>query len=434
MLSMKATDHHSPSVADAPLPDRGPRSEYLVTERPLRDAAAGGDHLVFAPGWLSGEESAAATLVTLSRRDGKPVARAVVTPADESTTLRRLELPAGAVSKCAFVSDVALEPDAPADLRAALFYLCARRARIWDKVVLVAALAKDASPDSGSDVIALEPLQRIKPFELHGRSWALSAQRVDIAVHRAWTAAPALQPTLQEQFVGEAVETLERWIGRFFQNSWFRAVREGTLTKEQYIYTLANLHQFVRWTTRHIGRAVGCSHDRAIRNKWLSHLREEVDHEIIIEKDLAALGADVDYVVRSMVPSLENHVFVAIQEASVAFHADPVLIMASPFVAEGFAAHLDQNFVTALRSTAKSWGIENPKQVTAFLCSHIEFDGGDDGHWDQTRRMLGEYLRTEEQFARFMNVVKICANAFDRSYSAYVDDLAIFSAASPGAP
>lgn len=425
---MRANAHHSLPVTDEASSEQKSKPSHVLTELPLREAPFVPAELVLQPGWLAGEESPAAVRITISRADGTCVASAVVAPAEESSLLHRLGLPAEATSKCAFVSDVMLEAESTPSLRAALMYLCARRARIWDRSVLTAGLGKDGSMEGAAALLDLQPLQNIKRFEAHRQTWLLCAQRTDIAIHRAWTAASEHHALLQQQFTAEAVETLERWMKRFFANSWFRAVREGTLTREQYIYTLSNLHQFVRWTTRHIGKAIACSDDRAIRNKWLDHLQGEVDHEIIIEKDLAALGADVDYVVRWMLPTVENHQFLVTQEAMVSFHADPVLIMASPFVAEGFTGHLDQSFLDDLRRTAKSWGIENPKQVTAFLASHVEFDGGDDGHWEQSRQMLDRFLRTEEQFALFMNVMRICQNAFDRSYSGYVDELAIFSA------
>jgi hypothetical protein len=424
---MKAAEPHSQVVLHE-FPEEHPaRSEHVITETSVRHPSASLQSLVPLAGWLAGEDSAGAVRVHITGADGRCVASAVVTPADESRLVRRLKLPSQPLSKCAVVSDVALEKDAPRPLAAALLYLCARRGRIWDRAVLAAPLAADRSPDHLATLVGLDPLKRVPHFEVHGQPWSLAAQTLDISIHRAWSAAtPTLQAALQEQFVAELVETLERWIQRFFANSWFQAVRDGTLTKEQYVHTLANLHQFVRWTTRHIGRAVACSHDRAIRDKWLEHLQGEVNHEVIIEKDLAALGADVDYVVHSMQPSLPNLQFIVTQEAMVAFHADPVLIMASPFVAEGFAAHLDQKFVDDLRRTAKSWGIDNPKQVTAFLASHIDFDGGQDGHWEQSRRMLHRYLRTEGELARFLGVVRLCQDAFNRSYAGYFDDLAVF--------
>ncbi len=425
-------ESHAHAIAESTPRERESPPEYTMTERGSREGGLDASHLIPVTSWLAGEESERAVRITIARADGRPVASALVTPAEESQLLRRWTLPSSAMDRCVFVSDVALDPDSPSGLLPALLYLCGRRGRIWDRAVLTGALLQGSSADEGAALIDLQPLARVAPLDIHGRTFALAAQRLDITIHRAWTASPAaLHASLRTQLVPEVVETLERWIGRFFANPWFTAVRERTLTKEQYIYTLANLHQFVRWTTRHIGRAVGCSHDRAIRNKWLEHLQGELNHEIIIEKDLAALGADVDYVVQAMEPSMQNLQFIVTQEAMVAFHADPIIIMVSPFVAEGFAARLDQKFVDDLRATAKSWGVENPKQVTAFLASHIEFDGGDDGHWEHTHRILSDYLRTEAQVARFLNVMRLCQDAFDRSYTGYVEDLIVFGVTSP---
>lgn len=408
--------------------EAGPRasSGYALSDRPVEGAVPREPGLVPLAGWVTGESSGKGRRVTVSRPDGGVVGSAVVTAAEESSLLRPLGLPAKALSRCSFVSDVATAPGVTDEVLPALLYFCGRRGRIQNRAIFVTAFSKE--PAEADRILGLEPLPAAGRFESGGSQWTACAQRLDIALHRAWTAAPPpVQATLREQFVPEAVETLEIWIKDvLLQNAWFRAVREGTLTKEQYVFTLSNLHQFVRWTTRLIGRAVSYSSDKALRNKWLEHLRGEVDHEVIIESDLAALGADVDYVVKFMAPTVETQQFMVTQESMIGFHTDPVMFEAPPFVAEGYAAHLDQKFVDALRANARRWGIENPKQVTAFLASHITFDGGYDGHWELGRRMLGEHLGTNADIVRFMNVARLCMDSVNRSYTSFVEDLAIY--------
>ena len=407
-------------------------SDYIITEHPVRDGSPVAGGAGATTGWAWGEDSPKSIRVIVSRASGEQLGTALVTPAEESTLLRRTRLSPQTFDRCVVVSDVSIVPSAPSDTLASLLYFCGRRGRLWGRAMVVAALAKDVATQAGA-VIALEPLSKLKSFDAGGQTWVMHAQRLDVAIHHAWGASSsAMQASLREHFVPEAVEMLETWIPTLFSNPWFRAVQDGTLTKEQYIYTLGNLHQFVRWTTRLIGRAVSHSTDRRLRNKWVEHLRGEVDHELIIERDLAALGADVEYVVSSMVPSVETQQFMVSQESMIGFHADPVRFEAPPFVAEGYAAHLDQKFIDALRSTARGWGIENPKQVTAFYASHIDFDGGYDGHWELGRNMLKEHLKTDGDLVRFLNVARLCMDSVNRSYTAYVDDLRIYSATSPG--
>ena len=405
-------------------------SGFKLVEQPVGSSPRPAEHLTRQGEWWHGEDSSAGVRVSIvEERSGKAIATALVTPAEQSTTLARFKLPVAALSRCVFVSDVWLDGGVDGALPAVL-YAALRRGRIWDRAV-VCTMALDESshdPKSAARLCDLRPLPKLPTVETGRAKWIPSAQRVDIAIHRVWTEGARFQAFHSEQFEAEAVETLQRWIDRFFKSPWFESIRNGTLTKEQYVYCLSNQHQFVRWTTRLIGRAVSCSHDRLMRNKWLDHLQGEINHEVIIEKDLAGLGEDVDYVVGAMQPIVPNLQFMVGQESAIAFHEDPVLFIASPFVAEGFTARLDKEFIEILRSNAKSWGIENPKHVTAFWASHVEYDGGDDGHWDHSRRVLRIYLKTERDLQRFLNAQRLACEAFLRSYTAYIEDLAIFAA------
>jgi hypothetical protein len=258
-------------------------------------------------------------------------------------------------------------------------------------------------------------------------SSSVSAQRIDYAADNCWLVSdPVTRQALHERFVPEAVETLERWVRHFFTTRWFETLYSGRLSRQQYIYTLSNLHQFVRWTTRLIGRAVSHSHDRALRDHWLEHLRDEINHELIIEKDLKNLGVDPAYVAERMVPEPNTLQFMGVQESLIGFHGDPVLFMAAPFVAEGYGARLDERFMGALEESALGWGIKNPRLVTSFYASHISYDGGDDGHWALIRRILERYLTDHCQLQRFLSAVRAAADATERAYTAYIADLSVF--------
>jgi hypothetical protein len=322
------------------------------------------------------------------------------------------------LSRCAYVSDVRATGR---DAEAAALYMALRRARIMGRPTV----ATWGKPDSSAWVrLQLAKLSRVGS-DADGTA---GAQRLDISIYRAFAGAGAFQPQLKALFVSEAVETLDSWVSQFFASPWFESIYAGTMTREQYVYTLSNMHQFVRWTTRLIGRAVSLSSDRELRNHWLKHLDGEINHELIIEKDLEELGVDVNYVTDAMVPNLENQQFMVIQESLIGFHQDPVLFMAAPFVAEGFSARLDRNFMDALERVVRSWGVANPRRATLFFSSHIEYDGGGEGHWEATRRILERSLTDETLLQRFLNAQRLAMAAFTRSYTSYVEDLAIFGA------
>lgn len=413
----------SPAERNAPTePQRG----FACTESPASEDSAGVSELR-ARGidgrLLSGHSADAAkgTRVALCEAGSAPwLGTAVVVSAEESGLEAETRLPVGDLARCAALSDLLVRASTGPEVLAATLYLALRRARILGYATVV-TLADDSSP--AWQLLNLVPLRHVAK-----KAFTAGAQRLDIAIHRAWTASGSLKPALRALFVPEAVETLDRWMVGFFASSWFRAIYEGTMTREQYIYTLSNMHQFVRWTTRLIGRAIGHSDDRELRSHWLKHLNGEINHELIIEKDLAELGADVRYVTETMVPNVHNQQFLAVQESTIGFHQDPVLFMAPPFVAEGFSARLDKRFMDALDAVVKGWGISNPRHATMFFAAHIKYDGGDDGHWEIMRAILERYLSDDRQLQRFLNVTRLAMNSFSLSYSSYIEDLAVFTA------
>jgi hypothetical protein len=369
----------------------------------------------------SGKQNA--VRISIMEPDGeKCVATALVTRAEESGFQAASGLPRESMEKAICISDIAFDPVWPDGLPAIL-YLALRRGRIWGRST-VAAYVTDPVPE-GAASLRLEKLSNAGPC---GPLVAF-AQVIDYAAYRTFTAvSPVMSSFLQKQFLSEAIETLERWTERFFKSAWFRAIYDGTLSRRQYIHTLEQQHQYVRYTTRLIAGALSWSDDRELRDHWRHHLEGEVNHELIIEKDLAHLDADVEYAVGPAIPHPVNLQFIMAQESIIGFRRNPALLMASAFVAEGFSSHLDQNFVDALNRVASSWGVKNPRLVTNFITSHINYDGGEDGHWAGICSALGRYLKTETQQQEFLAVIRLCMDAFERSYAAYAEDLVIFAA------
>jgi hypothetical protein len=218
----------------------------------------------------------------------------------------------------------------------------------------------------------------------------------------------------------EIEETVKARCREFFDNAFFRAVREGTITRQQYIRSVANNHQFVRWTTRLLGRIVGVTSDRVLRRSYIEHMGGEIDHELLLENDLEHLGADVEWVKHGMAPNIDIQQFMCVQESMSAFHQDPVLFLAVPFAIEGITAFMGQEFMVALKKCIASWGIDRPSAACTFLSSHIEYDGGDDGHWEGSRKMFQRFLEREHDVQRVLNIIHMVMNAVGRAYESYV--------------
>lgn len=322
------------------------------------------------------------------------------------------------LARAAALRDVQTDALAREDL-ALLLYTALRRARVWG---CTAALLPAASPAATIELLGAAPLPSRR-----GRPSAL-AQRVDVALQRLYRASsPAGQATIRAGFTAEAVAALDRRARAFADNAWCRAVRAGRLGREQYIATLANTHQYVRYTPRLLARAIAASDDEALRDHFTRHLRGEQKHERLIEADLRYLGADVEFVVGAMAPSVPTQAFMVVQESMIGFYQDPIRFMAAPFVAEGLAARVDPTLLPLLADNIRRWGYDRPDKATRFLASHVRADGGDDGHWARTAALLARSIADEAAQQRFLNVVHLAADAFQRSYDAYVEALALWT-------
>jgi hypothetical protein len=300
-------------------------------------------------------------------------------------------------------------PDAEG-MRTLLFYLALRHTRMSGRRFLIASLdanafelkvaAFEAIPNAPTTFITEIQRSAYKAFE------ALSEEA------KAWAAEHLLTQELEA--------TVKARCADFYGNAFFKSIFDGTITKNQYIESVANNHQFVRWTTRLLGRIVGITEDRVLRRSYIEHLGGEIDHELLLENDLRHLGADVEWVKTVMVPNVDIHQFMCVQESMNAFHQDPMLFLAVPFSIEGITAHMSQEFMEQLKRCIASWGIERPSAACTFLASHIEYDGGDDGHWEASRRMFQRFLRREQDLQRVLNVVHMVMNAVGRAYESYV--------------
>lgn len=352
---------------------------------------------------------------------GLCLARACVLPARESLALRKLSVSESALAKAALITNVVVTPGYE-HLLPAVLYAAGRRARMSGAKTLLGAVA-DLNGRAAT-LLGLRPTPHGKLAE-----HTLAAQRLDLWMHRTWAAMVEADYSPDPKLLAaEVEETIRSWTATGHEWSFFKALREQRLTREQYVYTLSNLYQFVRHTTRVIGRAIGHSVDPDLRKHWINHLSGEVNHEIIIERDLKHLGEDVAYVMRHMAPAGPTQEFMAIQESMIGYYNDPVLMMASPLAAEAVTAHLDQRFADDLVSCVASWGVQEPKRACQFLISHMNTDGGEDGHWRMTIDALPKLVQDEARLSLFLTTNGSSRRAIQGVFNACVDDMAIWSA------
>jgi hypothetical protein len=365
-------------------------------------------------------------VVLRSRESGAEVAAATVWKAERSPLVSAVPFQPNARERAIVLDDLRVAESAGGQaVLPGLLYLALREGRILLRPnVLVFA----SRPDQELvDLLGLRPLRHVVPVSDGGGPRQAHAQLIDAAMYRAFGHCHgSVLDLVQGEMTNEIVRTVETWAEALFRGPWARAIYGRTLTREQYVYNLFNFHGFVRYSTRHLSRAVGCADDEALRAHLLSHLREEINHEKIIERDLYYLQEDVDYLKTGWQPIDAVTSYLAVQESTVAYHHDPVLFMALPLAAESVAAFLTGDFLSCVYDCIAGWGVAEPRKAARFFTSHTGFDGGEDGHWNRIVKVVGNYVRTESRLRQFLGVLKAAMSALDRAYNAFIEDLRIW--------
>jgi hypothetical protein len=343
-------------------------------------------------------------------------------PAEVSPLASRIRTREQSLSSCYYLGPAWLHPSHGTDLAPLLLYMAIRQARRARRTMLLADIEGGARVPSAPQAI-LGSEATAGPAGKSGAAAGphLPAWETHRAAYKAFSAmTPALQAWAADNLLVEELEgTVRDRADQFFRTAFFQRIFDRALTRSQYIESVANNHQFVRWTTRLLGRMVGLTVDPVLRRHYVEHLKGEIDHEVLLENDLRYLGADVEYVKQHMAPCVEIQQFMVVQESMAAFHSDPVLFLAVPFAIEAGTAFMDQGFIEALRACISGWGYSSPGRGCTFLSSHIKTDGGDDGHWQATRKMLRLFVRDEYVMPRALNTAHLVMDGVTRAYEAY---------------
>lgn len=302
-----------------------------------------------------------------------------------------------------------------------LIYAAAQRARVARRNVL-AMRASELTPKLA---------ELLKPTAFPKAPGWVGA-RVDQVLHTTSEAcAAADEPLLPELLTGEVLDHAKAFIARVFAKGFFRDVADGNLTFPQYVYTMEQMYQYVKLTTRILGLCVASSDASDVRKHFIDHLTGEINHEQIIERDLAHLGVDPAYVRDSMSANAATTQFALAELALISYYRDPMLLTAAPLAAEGISAHLSREWIGKLNKLIASWGFQQPERGSRFLSSHIEFDSGDDGHWEGSVDHLAEYLINEGRLRRFLSAFGACSDAIGRSFECSVEEMALFAPTAP---
>lgn len=375
--------------------------------------------------WLLGSAFEAAGEVVSWDVDGSPRSVVWARPAVESRFAKNTTLSSVALRNSLALEAVWLADERREDDLVPALYRALQRGRIRGLNTVVAHLPGPKSP-----VWRLLNFEELgaAPERRQGVAFMACAQMLDVAIHQAFRGcSPSVWEEVRRELPQEVMEVLRHWLLRFYAGSFARSVLEKTMTREQYVHTLSSAHHYVRQTTQHVGRAVASAYDRDMRRHLIHHLNGEVNHEVMIENDLRHLGIDPEYVMRYREPNWATKAFMAVQEATVSFYQDPLLLMACALVGEGVAAGVPREFVPSLRDLISSWGVQHPERAMSFFTSHAVVDAGEDGHWQGTANMLGRYLLDEPTQRRFLGTLRAAAETFERLYNANIDELPLFA-------
>jgi len=295
-------------------------------------------------------------------------------------------------------------------------YATLQAARIDERTSVLSA------PDMTEAVRTCVGLTELNSHDLLGA-------RVDVALRDLARCFEGHLAVPVQLYLHEIEATINSHVRRCFEDpgSFFYAVGNGELSEAQYVYMSSQQHAYVRYTTRVLGYCVAYSEDAGMRQHFARHLAEEVNHEKIIEADLRYLGVDVDYVVNDLEPAGAAAQFTLGELALISHFHDPITLMAAPLVAEGMTAHLDQSFITSLNQIVAGWGYKEPARASMFISSHIDFDSGDDGHFEGAMRALAPHITDERSLRKFVSALHAQADSFLRIYTEGMTEAAVFA-------
>ena len=418
--------------------DLAPGSESTSLKLVVRSQQIGNDILQLRERVLRDEERLLSDADIVSRDDeigthcclyhnGTLAASALGLAAEDSSFPARMGVATEQLKSHYYVTRVIVAPEfRQQGLATLLVYSLFREGRILGRKTAVGLFSQtDAIPAVLTGAL---PFQGLAPLTFTGHqnhTFELRAMLADInyGMYRCWNRLRE-EPRLlvsDSLLADEVLRTVLRETERFYENPWFKRVAAHTLTRGQYVEFLANNYQFVRWTTRILARVASLAEDADLRNHYLQHLAGEVDHEEIIERDLKYLGADVEYICRHMSPCVDIGHFMGIQEGLVGLRGDPVNLLAVPIAIESLTAHLSGSFLQDLEACVRRWGYSDPSQAVQYLRSHIPIDGGDDGHWARTAKIMQRYIKSEPEAQRFLGIVRMVIVAIDRALQSYVE-------------
>lgn len=321
------------------------------------------------------------------------------------------------LDNCWFIDSLWISPDVPVSEAADLALYCGiKTARIYNKDIVITIKNKQ----NNFPILTLLKAETIQDLD---QDHILIGQKVDYALLKIADDLPTdSRDFITAEFVNDMYKMFFHWYDQYNASTWCQAVMNGKLTRKQYISTLNNLHSYVQYTTRICARAVAHCDDVFLRNNYIEHFRGEINHEILIQKDLMQLDGDVDYLKNYFIPNTKTKAFMILQESTIGFYQDPILLLACPFVAEGISANFKTELLDNLEKIIGSWGVKEPGKAMRFFNSHVKFDGGDDGHWEDVIKILPLYVKNEHDRQKFISITKFGMDALLDSFDSNVKE------------
>lgn len=363
---------------------------------------------------------AAGMCVSLHDRHNNLMACAVVTPAESSQFQTLTGISKEELTNTVAISSVWLDPNViTAEVLPAILYFALQRGRIWgrDNVVTLTPIPNTKLPLA--TMLNLERLTHLPKLHSGDTELLPTAQRLKYAIYTAYTQCTGLEKDLiHQQFAKEIMQTYDNAITQLDQGVWVRAVKNHTLSKQQYTTTLFNLYQYATHASRLTARSIAHADEELLRKHFIFLFQGDLHQEKLLEKDLQSLGADLDYLRQAYVPHYATREFLMTLESTIGYQQDSLLMLACCLAAHSLNSIVDGAFKTELLTCVAGWGLANPSNVMNYLQSQNQVID---------MPVLQKLITDELQQQNFLATFHSAMSAFTRSLNANVEQLSLWS-------
>ena len=151
-------------------------------------------------------------------------------------------------------------------------YFALRSGRIRGMANVVTLIAQPNTGIPIATLMQLESLSKVPVINVNNQKMIAVAGRIKYSMVKLLDQFYENDRSqMLDFFADEVVATYKLWLQKFFNGSWARSIIDERISKEQYICSLYNLHQYVKFTTRICSRCSAHSDEGLRLNQYIQH-------------------------------------------------------------------------------------------------------------------------------------------------------------------